>query len=82
VATFKDCDKGIGVYVFFPQDADLQEYIRSGATKVLEEEYLSILKQLDYPFDKYPDVSFVFDSDENVQKTSKAAISIGFDEAV
>ena len=68
VATFAAWDDGIGVWMFFPTDRDLEEYTTSGVTKTLKAEYLKILHELNYPFDKFPKVVFTFDSDENVQR--------------
>ncbi len=68
VATFEKWDDGMGVWIFFPTDADLREYSESGVTNRIEAEFRGMLKQLKYPFRKFPRVGFVFDSDENVQK--------------
>lgn len=68
VATFEDWDSGIGVFIFFPKEADLRVHANSGMTALLENEFKAILSKLKYPFDKFPDVCFEFDSDENVQK--------------
>jgi hypothetical protein len=58
----------LGVWIFFPTDDDLNQHIRSGATEAIEADFRNILKQLKYPFRRFPRVGFVFDSDENVQK--------------
>jgi len=68
VATFEEWDDGIGVWVFFPTDRELAEHTGSATTKTLEDEYLKVLRELNYPFHKFPRVTFVFDSDENVQR--------------
>ena len=68
VATFEDWDSRLGVFIFFPKDSDLRAHAKSGATTILEKEFKAILLKLEYPFDKFPDVYFEFDSDENVQK--------------
>jgi len=68
VATFEAWDSGIEVWIFFQTDSDLREHKEANATKSLEAEYLRILRQLDYPFERFPDVGFHFDSDENVRQ--------------
>jgi hypothetical protein len=68
VATFEDWDDGIAVWVFFPLDQDLRLYEGNGVVDGLRVEYLRILNDLGYPFDRFPRVTFVFDSDENVQR--------------
>jgi len=73
VATFEKWDDGMGVWIFFPTDADLKEYTESGVTQGIEADFRDILKQLKYPFRKFPRVGFVFDSDENVQKNYKGS---------
>jgi hypothetical protein len=67
VATFEDWDQGIDVWVFFKDDSDLRQHKESGATSTLEAAYLRILRRLSYPFEKFPDVRFHYDSDENVR---------------
>ena len=67
-ATFEKWDDGIGVWIFFPTDADLSEHDQRGTTGEIEVDFRNILKQLRYPFRRFPRVGFVFDSDENVQK--------------
>jgi hypothetical protein len=66
--TFEKWDDGIGVWIFFPTDDDLREHSTSGVTGEIEQDFREILQQLKYPFRKFPRVTFVFDSDENVQK--------------
>lgn len=68
VAAFEDWNKGIGVFVFFHTDSDLRAHTESGTTQVLKEKFLAILAELEYPFEKFPNVHFDFDSDENVRK--------------
>ena len=67
-ATFEKWDDGIGVWIFFPSDDDLKQHAKSGAIEAIEADFRNILKQLKYPFRRFPRVGFVFDSDENVQK--------------
>ena len=67
-ATFEKWDDGIGVWIFFPTDDELNAYGKKGATEAIETDLRNILKQLKYPFRRFPRVNFVFDSDENVQK--------------
>jgi hypothetical protein len=68
VASFEDWDNGMGVWIFFPRDSDLSTYRHKGITDNLQKAYLNILAQLDYPFEKFPNITFIFDSDENVQR--------------
>ena len=68
VATFEAWDSGIAVWMFFQTDSELDEHRLSNATKSLEAEYIRILRRLDYPFERFPDVRFHFDSDENVRQ--------------
>jgi len=44
------------------------EHDQRGTTGEIEADFRDILKQLRYPFRRFPRVGFVFDSDENVQK--------------
>ena len=67
VITWEDWDDGIGVYIFTKTNKELnnlsEKYIEN-----LKSEYLNGLKRNNYPFDKFPNVVFEFDSDENVRK--------------
>jgi hypothetical protein len=68
VATFEPWDDGIGVYVFFKDDAALSDAKHRGFLDVSKEAFLTILREEGYPFPTHPMVKFEFDSDENVRK--------------
>jgi hypothetical protein len=66
VATFENWDNGIGVYIFYPNDEYKEKSDSQGFNSQIEKQYLDLLKILGYPFDKFPNVTFYFDSHENV----------------
>ena len=66
VATFESWDKGVEVYIFFQDEIKKQEAEQAGYYDQIKQFYLSSLMQLDYPFKKFPDVVFIYDSHENV----------------
>ncbi len=68
VASFESWDDGMGVWVFFPTDEDLKRHSGDGTTEAIERDFRNLLKELKYPFRRFPRLGFVFDSDENVQK--------------
>jgi len=68
VATFEEWDDGIGVWVFYENESDLGEGNENGISKRIKTKYLSLLKEYNYPFKKFPKVGFEFDSHENVVK--------------
>ena len=63
VITWEDWDDGIGVYIFTKTNKELKELSESDMEN-LKVEYLSGLKRNNYPFDKFPNVVFEFDSDQ------------------
>ena len=66
-ATFEQCSDGIGVFIFFESNKDLQDAeIKNLFTKI-KGDFLKILKEENYPFDDFPNIRFEFDSDENVR---------------
>ena len=69
VASFEPWDKGIGVFVFYGTDSDLERCTREGTNVLVEARMLKELKTASYPFEAFPQVLFEFDSHENVQKT-------------
>ncbi len=66
VITWEDWDDGIGVYIFVKTNVELEKI--ENQKSLLENKYKEFLKNNNYPFDKFPNVCFEFDSDENVQK--------------
>ena len=68
VATFENWDNGIGVYVFYLDDEQKEESDIQGYNSKIKQQYLDLLKNLGYPFDKFPNAIFYFDSHENVIK--------------
>ena len=68
VASFQDWDDGIGVWVFYEHDADVTERNENGSSNEIESKLLGYLDDCEYPYGKFPNVVFVFDSHENVQK--------------
>ncbi|EAS19578.1 hypothetical protein BBFL7_00124 [Flavobacteria bacterium BBFL7] len=67
VITWEEWDDGMGVYLFTKTNDELKELNKKDIEN-LKTEYLSGLKRNDYPFDKFPNVVFDFDSDQNVQE--------------
>ena len=67
VITWEDWDDGIGVYIFTETNKELNDLTKKDKD-YLKSEYLNGLKRNNYPFDKFPNVSFVFDSDQNVKE--------------
>ena len=68
IASFFEWSKWLGVVVFFERDTDVKRYAEDGTSKLIEDQFLDILKRLDYPFDKFPEVEFGFDSHEAVER--------------
>ena len=67
VITWEDWDDGIGVYIFLHTMAQV-EALRPENIDEMKYRYLAFLREYDYPFDRFPNVAFEFDSDENVRK--------------
>jgi hypothetical protein len=68
VATFEKWDNGIGVYIFFESEEEKYKAQNINFFERIKQYYLSILKELKYPFNKFPEIIFFYDSDENVKK--------------
>ena len=68
VAAFEEWSKSLGVYVFYKLDAEVERYAEDGTSKSIEDQFLVILRKLNYPFDKFPEVGFIFDSHERVER--------------
>lgn len=69
VATFEPWANGIGVWVFYETDANLQENGGSGRNSEIREHLFSALRAARYPSSEFPEVVFEFDSHENVVRT-------------
>ena len=67
VITWEDWDDGIGVYIFTKTNEEINDLTESDIEN-LKTEYLNALKRNNYPFDKFPNVKFQFDSDQNVKE--------------
>ena len=67
VITWEDWDDGIGVYVFM-ETMSQRDRLSPEEIDEMKRRYLSFLREFEYPFDKFPNVVFEFDSDENVRK--------------
>ena len=60
-------DVDIRVYIFLETMAQ-RENLRPEEMVEMENCYLELLRNACYPFDKFPNIVFEFDSDENVRK--------------
>jgi hypothetical protein len=67
VASFESWSKTNGVYVFFPNDSDLERHRAAGTIQQIETTYRQALADSHYPFERWP-IVFYFDSHENVLK--------------
>jgi hypothetical protein len=67
VITWEDWDDGIGVYIFTETNKELFDLTKS-QIEILKSEYLNGLKRNNYTVDKFPNVVFEFDSDQNVKE--------------
>lgn len=67
VITWQTWDDGIGVYLFLENISDVDALDREQSDQI-KATYLEFLKEFDYPFDKFPNIGFEIDSDENVKK--------------
>lgn len=67
VITWQKWDDGIGVYFFLHKIEDLMK-LRPEKSQEMKEAYLKFLSESGYPFEKFPNVVFEIDSDENVRK--------------
>jgi hypothetical protein len=68
VVVFEEWSNGIGVYIFFENEEDRLMAQEKGILKEIENYHSGILREMGYPFNKYPEVNYIFDSDENVRK--------------
>lgn len=68
VATFESWDNGIEVYVFYRNEEHREKLENGGFNNKIKEHYLLLLEEYKYPFDKFSNVKFFFDSDENIKK--------------
>jgi hypothetical protein len=61
-------DYSLVVVFFYKFDKMITYYTENGKSEQLKNKFISLLKELHYPFQLIPLISFIFDSDENVQK--------------
>ncbi len=66
IVPFVEDDFDLHVVLFFTTNADLDTYQQDGATTKIKEKYISCLKQYNYPDAWLEQVTFEFDSKENV----------------
>lgn len=67
VITWEKWDDGIGVYIFLNKINEVDK-LKSNAIDKIKQIYIKLLKEYNYPFDSFPNVTFEIDSDENVRK--------------
>lgn len=67
VITWEEWDDGIGVYFFLQNIQDVTS-LRPEKSQQMKDIYLKFLLDSEYPFEKFPNVVFEVDSDENVRK--------------
>ncbi|MBI1325699.1 hypothetical protein GC170_21250 [bacterium] len=67
VISWEDWDDGIGVYIFM-ETMSQRDQLSLDVIEEMKSRYLTVLRDFGYPFDKFPNVVFEFDSDENVRK--------------
>ncbi|SFH25796.1 hypothetical protein SAMN05421739_108112 [Pontibacter chinhatensis] len=65
VVTWEDWDNGIGIYFFTKTNRELKD-LSEVEMEELKMKYLEFLNINNYPFSKFPNVVFEFDSDQNV----------------
>ncbi len=65
VITWEEWSDGIGVYIFVKTNEELEKI--EDKKYQLENKYKEFLEKNNYPFNKFPNVVFEFDSDENVE---------------
>ena len=68
IVPFVLTDISLQVWLFFDSDKTMNEYETNGTTQLVKQKYLDSLIQLDYPKNYLSEVSFIIDTDENVQK--------------
>ena len=67
-ATFEEWDNSIGIFVYFKNERQRIMSDTMGFNKIIKKYYKTVLGELHYPFEKYPNLIFTFGSDENVEK--------------
>ena len=68
VASFEEGSKTLSVFVFYERDTDVMRCSEDGTSESIKGQYLTMLKKLRYPFDKFPKIYFTFDSHEQVER--------------
>jgi len=68
VVPFVQDDFSLTTWFFFKTDQDVVDNAQDGTSDRLSQRFLEILQNMDYPAPNIKQVSFIFDSDENVQK--------------
>ncbi len=68
VIPFVLTDKTLSVWLFFDTDERVTDYAANGTSDKVKNKFLNILFEINYPSDYLKEVSFLIDSDENVQK--------------
>ena len=68
VVPFVQDDFSLYTWFFFKTDQDVVNYEKDGTSERLSQQFLVTLEGMGYPAPNIKQVSFIFDSDENVQK--------------
>ena len=68
VVPFVKDDFSLTTWFFLKTDQDVADNAQDGTSDRLSQQFLVILQTMDYPVSNIKQVSFIFDSDENVQK--------------
>ena len=68
VVPFVKDDFSLTTWFFFKTNQDVADNAQDGTSDRLSQHFLEILQSMDYPAPNIKQVSFIFDSDENVQK--------------
>ena len=58
----------MAVWVFYETEADLKAGLECGTNRRIEEQVQLEFGRAGYPFQEFPEVSFQFDSNENVAR--------------
>jgi hypothetical protein len=61
-------DYTLVVVFFYKFDKMITDYAENGKSEEVKNKFISLLREFQYPFQLIPLISFIFDSDENVQK--------------
>jgi len=67
IVPFVLTDISLQVWLFFDTAKTMNEYETNGTMQLVKQKYLDSLIQLDYPKNYLSEVSFIIDTDENVQ---------------